>query len=567
MAADRKADSRRSQFNSGSQKLRDYLDDFYVANITLGTPPQTFQVQLDTASSNLWVVDASCNSDNCNGEVNYQYGLWQKNNRSSTFQKNGRSFSLWTVMGEVKGVLGADLANGLTVKNQVFALGTEIGDPFGEFPLDGVLGLGWPSLAADQVTPPIQELIKQLDQPLFTIWLDRQPKTLGGSGGLITYGALDSTNCEDPLVYAPITKDGFWQFDVDGFAMGKFSSSAKKSAISDTDLFYAGNITIGTPPQPFQVQFDTAKAELWVLDESCTEPTCFGRENPEIGGKWTKQKFHRDQSLTFRKNDTPFTTFDDNSVVSGYLGVDTLVLSGISIGGQTFGMVDEVSAFFPYYPYDGVLGLGWPSISLDQATPPLQNMLPQLDAPVFTIWLDRHVKPSAGQSGGVITFGAVDQQNCDVPFVYAPLVAEAEWIFNVDEFDVGTFHDANPLAASSDTSAGFLYVPFDYFPSILGLLQPTYDSKYGLYSVPCTSASTLPDLVFTVGGQQLPVAATEYVVDIQMPGGMCALLIEQNFDDGFYPWILGEPFLRTFCTIYDVGQQRMGFAKAFHKEI
>ncbi|KAI6233117.1 Peptidase A1 domain-containing protein [Aphelenchoides fujianensis] len=207
MASDRKATAiGASKFNSGFANFRDYLDYFYTANITLGTPgtsfclfpPSTSLLQLGTASSDLWVVDASCNSDNCNGETNLLLGYCAKNNRSSTFKKNGRSFDLWNPMGR--------LADGLTVKNQV----TEIGDPFGQYPLDGVRGLGWPSLAVDQ------DLLQLLDQPLFTTWLDLQPDSIGEAGGLITYGALDSTNCDGPLVYAPITKEGYWQFDIDG---------------------------------------------------------------------------------------------------------------------------------------------------------------------------------------------------------------------------------------------------------------------------------------------------------------------------------------------------------------
>ncbi|KAI6225369.1 Eukaryotic aspartyl protease [Aphelenchoides fujianensis] len=256
-------------------------DNFYVADIYLGTPPQKFQMQLDTASSNLWVVDASCDSLNCNGELNWEFGYWEKHkffqNRSTTFKKNGRSFDLWSFLGRVKGVLGADLADGLTVKNQGFALGTEIGDPFGEFPLDGVLGLGWPSLAVDQVTPPIQQLIQLLDQPLFTIWLDRQPETIGGTGGLITYGALDSTNCEAPLVYAPLTKEAFWQFDVDGFAVGTYSSTSKKSAISST-----GTAFILAPADAFKQIINQTGVEYAV---DCDEAAAFSDLVFTVGGQ------------------------------------------------------------------------------------------------------------------------------------------------------------------------------------------------------------------------------------------------------------------------------------------
>uniref|UniRef100_A0A915EM23 Peptidase A1 domain-containing protein n=1 Tax=Ditylenchus dipsaci TaxID=166011 RepID=A0A915EM23_9BILA len=49
------------------QPANDYFDLEYVANITIGTPPQTFAVVLDTGSAYLWVPDISCNgSAKCN---------------------------------------------------------------------------------------------------------------------------------------------------------------------------------------------------------------------------------------------------------------------------------------------------------------------------------------------------------------------------------------------------------------------------------------------------------------------------------------------------------------------
>ena len=62
---------------------------------------------------------------------------------------------------------------GLTVQKQKFGLATTIADVFGHQPIDGIMGLGWPALAEDNVVPPMQNLLDQLDKPIFTVWMDR----------------------------------------------------------------------------------------------------------------------------------------------------------------------------------------------------------------------------------------------------------------------------------------------------------------------------------------------------------------------------------------------------------
>jgi hypothetical protein len=56
---------------------------------------------------------------------------------------------------------------------QIFGRAISLDSSFTDDPADGILGLGWPSLAADSGVPFVQNVLAQFDQPLFTVWLDR----------------------------------------------------------------------------------------------------------------------------------------------------------------------------------------------------------------------------------------------------------------------------------------------------------------------------------------------------------------------------------------------------------
>lgn len=81
-----------------------------------------------------------------------------------------------------------------------------------------------------------------------------------------------------------------------------------------------------------------------------------------------------------------FIRYGDGSKVEGILGKDRLNLAGLVIENQVFGLATQESTTFNNDVVDGILGLGYNSISCVPGTlTPMDNLIEQklIEEPVF----------------------------------------------------------------------------------------------------------------------------------------------------------------------------------------
>ncbi|KAG8911624.1 Vacuolar protease A, partial [Tulasnella sp. 408] len=178
--------------------LSNYLNAQYYADITIGSPPQSFKVVLDTGSANLWVPSKSCRSIACFLHTKYDHGA------SSTYRKNGTEFKIGYGTGSMEGFVSQDtMAIGdLTIKNQLFAEATkEPGLTFAFAKFDGILGLAYDTISVNRITPPFYEMVnhKLLDEPLFTFRLGESEE----DGGEAVFGGIDDSHYTGKITYIP----------------------------------------------------------------------------------------------------------------------------------------------------------------------------------------------------------------------------------------------------------------------------------------------------------------------------------------------------------------------------
>ena len=212
--------------------------------------------------------------------------------------------------------------------------------------------------------------------------------------------------------------------------------------------------------------------------------------------------------------------------------------------------------------FDGILGMGWPRISVDGIPPVFQNMLTQhaVAEPVFAFQLGK------GGATGELVVGGVDDDHFDGDLHYVPLSNTTYWEVELQGLSLGGKSVSNVNRAILDTGTSVLAGPTAEVAKIAKAVGAHPILPFGPYKkefvVDCKKLSSLPDLTVRLGGKDFTLSAEDYTLSIAKTECMFGFTgIDMPPEVGSL-WILGDVFLRKFYTVFDVGQKRVGIAPA-----
>ncbi|XP_046890409.1 gastricsin-like isoform X1 [Hypomesus transpacificus] len=317
------------------------------------------------------------------------------------------------------------------------------------------------------------------------------------------------------------------------------------------DTTYYGAITIGTPPQSFQVLFDTGSANLWVDSIYCNTQACN-----------THTKFNPQASSTYSANGQTFYLPYGAGSLNGVFAYDTVNVGGIVINNQEIGLsTNEPGQNFVVAKFDGILGLSYPTISAGRETPVMDNMMSQrlLQADIFAFYMT-----GGGQQGSELSFGGVDNTKYSGQIYWTPVTSQTYWQIGVAGFGINgreTGWCSQGCQAIVDTGTSMLTAPSSLMGGIMQSIGAQRD-QYGQYVVDCSQASNLPTLSFTISGVSFPLPPSAY---IQQQNQECVVAITPTYlpsQNGQPLWIFGDVFLRSYYSVYDRAYNRVGFATA-----
>jgi len=312
---------------------------------------------------------------------------------------------------------------------------------------------------------------------------------------------------------------------------------------------YYGEISLGTPPQKFEVIFDTGSSDLWVAGSTC-DSSC-GRH----------AKYNSAKSSTYVANGTSFDIMYGSGPVSGYQSVDTLGTGGLTVTSQGFAEVTDASGLGAAYKlgkFDGILGLAFPVLSVNGIPTVFENMVSQgvVDAAEFAFYLG-----NSDGATGELTFGGTDPAHYTGAFTYVPLKAATYWEITLTDLvlDGTSYVPSGGNNAIVDSGTSILTGPADAVAKIAASLGAK-EVVAGEYMVDCKKPN-LPNFDFIINGNTYTLTPEDYLIP---DGTMCLLgIMALDIPRPTGPlWILGDVFLGAYHTIFDYGKDRVGFATA-----
>jgi len=312
---------------------------------------------------------------------------------------------------------------------------------------------------------------------------------------------------------------------------------------------YYGAINLGTPGQEFQMIMDTGSSDVWVASSKCDD-SC-GRH----------AEYDSTASSTYAANGTVFNIMYGSGPVSGFQSIDNMNWGGLQVKSQEFAEVTDASGLGAAYKagkFDGILGLAFPTLSVNKVATAFQNTVEQglVQNAEFSFYLG-----DCERDAGELLLGGTDSKYYKGEFNYVPLTYQTYWQIQIDGLNVdGTAYGTNDQAIV-DSGTSLLTGPSDVVAS---LAKQIGAKKFiaGEYLVTCDETK-LPNLDFQIGGVTYTLEPKDYLI----PDGKICLFGMMGLDikgPRMPKWILGDIFMRKYYTVFDVANSRVGFAEADH---
>ncbi|KAI0640588.1 acid protease [Trametes meyenii] len=312
------------------------------------------------------------------------------------------------------------------------------------------------------------------------------------------------------------------------------------------DNIWIGKVSVGSPAKPYTVDFDTGSSDFFLPGTLCAE-NCQSHTRYDPKESTTSKNLHKPFSVSY----------GDGSRVTGEQYTDTVAINGYTAEDVVLGVGAVYSDGLDnsVFPADGVLGMGFKSISFDGAEPFFAQLIQQdgVEDPVFAFRLDL--------ASPELTLGGVNEDLYEGDITFIPVTEEGYWQVDVDALAIGNKTIAQRFPAIIDTGTTMIIGSKTDVDAFYAAVPDSKDASEevgpGYYSFPCNA--TLEDMNFTFGGRQFSVTKGHFRREaLSSDSSRCVGGVVADEKQEF--WIVGDVFLSGVYSVFDMGKKEVGFA-------
>lgn len=223
-------------------------------------------------------------------------------------------------------------------------------------------------------------------------------------------------------------------------------------------------------------------------------------------------------------------------------------------------MFSKLGVSFLASKFDGILGMAWRSISVLNLPTVFDALVEQrkVEGNSFSFYLTK----KAGQEGSALVLGGVNTKYAAESFKYYPLKMHNYWLLDMTDviFNGTSYKTSRDLAGIIDTGTSVIVGPTDVVEKMTAGFGPGKQKQ-----VDCSTVPKLPQLIFKFGSDNFVLRAEDYILQVQEGTqtvcivGIMGLDLPPSLGEAF---IIGDSFIKTYYTHFDVENSRVGFAKA-----
>jgi len=321
------------------------------------------------------------------------------------------------------------------------------------------------------------------------------------------------------------------------------------------DAQYYGPITIGTPAQDFKVVFDTGSSNLWVPSSQCglTNIAC-----------QLHNKYDSSESSTYVKNGSDFAIQYGSGSLSGFVSEDVVTVGDLTAKGQLFAeAMEEPGLSFVAAKFDGILGLAFPTISVNHINPVFNTLMDQrsVDQDLFSFYLNRDQSSSVG---GSLNIGGIDTDHYTGEIVYHDVVEETYWTLELSKVSYGgkEVEIAAKTPSAIDSGTSLIAAPSKIAEEINTMIGATKVAT--AYIVDCSTLDSLKDMTFEFNNVEYTLSPNDYILKVTELGQTECMSGIMGIDIPSHPdlWIIGDVFMGKYFTVFNYGNKTVGFAES-----